>query len=87
MKTTRLQVSEATEQALRDAHAQYAKAMLVLYPIGSLWMCTHGTHGAYEVEIKRFDYKIGFVVENTKTHKIKRVHWSSLRAHEEGKNG
>ncbi len=80
MKKNYVALSESKENALRKAEATYTKTMIEFYPIGSCWMCNHGTHGEYKVEIKSFIFcRGGFIVENTKTHKTKIVHWSSLR--------
>ena len=76
-----VELSEDAQRALQKAISEYKKTMLDLYPVGTHWMCTHGTRGKYEVEIKGFNFiRGGFVAENTKTHKTKIVHWSSLRS-------
>jgi len=81
MKKNYAVLSVAAEKALRKAEAAYTKTMLALYPVGSYWLCNHGTSGEYEVEIKSFNFvRGGFVAENTETHKTKIVHWSSLRS-------
>ena len=80
MKKNYVALSEAATKALRKAEEEYTKTILELYPVGSYWLCNHGTHGEYEVEIKAFYFSRGFVAENTETRKTKIVHWSSLRS-------
>lgn len=69
---------EATEK-LRAAERAWVSTMATLYPVGSHWLCFHGSNKGYEVEITGHDIHHGIHIVNVKTNKGNHVWWATLQ--------
>ena len=79
MKERYAELARIAQEQLYEANERYENDLLDIFPIGSIWWCTHGSRKSYQVKIKDFClYSGGFVVENINTGKRKRVYWSTL---------
>jgi hypothetical protein len=71
-------LGQAAQDAIREATKTYVAEMARLFPVGSTWICFHGSKKGYAVQItSHSEYGIG--VLNPATGKRRRVWWATLQ--------
>jgi len=69
---------EATDN-LREAEEKFVSELARLYPVGSFWVCFHGSKNGYDVEVLGHSIHHGIRIKNIKTGKMKHVWWTTLQ--------